>query len=243
MSTTAENGLPVQQPSQPQVPPGPEAETAFSGAPEPEFELRSVEPVARSVAPTLRFSGEITTAPGRQVYAVVLTALFTVEPAKRSYDEGERERLAELFGTPERWASTTGAFRWAQVETMVRGFNGSGPFALDVPCTYDLELASGKYFGSLDTGSVPLRVHFNGTVLYEEEGGRVQAVLIPWDRSIRFDLPMEAWKRMIAEHHPYRSWIPLSTDTEARIRARKARLGSPTFDACLGELLDEAGEK
>jgi hypothetical protein len=84
---------------------------AFAGTPEPEFEIVSVEPVPRAVAPTLQFNGRITTETERPVYAVALTALFTVEPAKRKYDPGERERLEELFGSPERWASTTGAFR------------------------------------------------------------------------------------------------------------------------------------
>jgi hypothetical protein len=108
-----------------------------------------------------------------------------------------------------------------------------------------LELASGKYFGSLANGSAPLRIHFNGSVFYEEEGGRVQVVLIPWDRSIRFDLPIETWKAMIAEHHPNRGWIPLATETVERVQARKAREGSPTFDACVSDLLDraEAGEE
>jgi hypothetical protein len=217
--------------------------TAFAGAPEPEFELVSVEPVPRSVAPTLQFNGRITTETERPVYAVALTAMFTVEPAKRKYDADERERLEELFGAPERWASTTGAFRWAQVEVMVPGFTGVGEFALPVQCSYDLELASGKYFGSLAGGSVPLRIHFNGSVFYEDERGGVQVVLVPWDRSIRFDLPISAWQRMIAGHHPNRGWVPLATDTVERLRARKARRGSPTFDACVSELLDEAEGK
>jgi hypothetical protein len=240
MSAAPDNGMPLAEPSQSQVSPEEADAPAFSEGPEPEFQILSVEPVPRSAAPTLRFTGRIDARTDRPVYAVALTALITVEPSKRSYDEGERERLAELFGSPERWASTTGAFRWAQVETMVAGFTGSGEFALDVPCTYDLELASGKYFGSLASGSAPLRVHFNGSVFYEAEGGRVQVVLIPWDRSIRFDLPIAVWQAMIAEHHPNRGWIPLATETVDRLRGRKARDGAPTFDACVSELLDRA---
>jgi hypothetical protein len=215
---------------------------AFAGAPEPEFEIVSVESVPRAVAPTLQFNGRITAGTKRPVYAVALTALFTVEPAKRKYDEGERERLEELFGAPERWASTTGAFRWAQVEVMVPGFTGTGEFALPVQCSYDLELASGKYFNSLAEGMVPLRIHFNGSVFYEDDGG-VQVVLIPWDRSIRFDMPISAWQRMIDGHHPDRGWIPLASDTVERLRSRKASRGSPTFDACVSEMLDEAEDE
>ena len=240
MSDGIGNGLPASGASAPQVPPEDTVSPAFAGAPEPEFEITSVEPVQRSVAPTLRFSGRITTEPDRPVYAVALTAMFTVEPAKRSYDGPERERLIELFGGPERWASTTGAFRWAQVETVVPGFTGNGEFTLDVPCSFDLEIASAKYFGALEAGSVPLRIHFNGSVFYEADDGRVQVVLIPWDRTVRFEMPVDAWRRMASEHHPFRSWLPLSTETVGRIERRKARLGSPTFDACVSELLDDA---
>ena len=217
---------------------------AFAGGPEPVIEILGVSPVERSVAPTLRFDGRITTETDRPVYAVALTALFTVEPGKRRYDDAERERLAELFGAPERWVSTTGAFRWAQVDVMVPGFTGTGEVALPVQCTYDLELASGKYFGSLESGSVPLRIHFNGSVFYEDSAGAVQVVLIPWDRTVRFEMPVSAWQRMIAAHHPNRGWIPLATDTVERLRSLKARDGAPTFDACVADLLDcaEAGE-
>jgi hypothetical protein len=217
--------------------------TAFASAPEPEFEVVGVSPVERAVAPTLRFDCRITTATPRPVYAVALTALFSVEPGKRGYEAEERERLAELFGAPERWASTTGAFRWAQVDVMVPGFTGAGEFGLPVACSYDLELASGQYFGSLADGTAPLRIHFNGSVFYEDEGGAVQVVPIPWDRSVRFELPLSTWKRMIEAHHPNRGWIPLATDTVERLRARRARAGAPTFDACVSDLLDRAGDE
>ena len=66
-------------------------------------------------------------------------------------------------------------------------------------------------------------------------------VLIPWDRSIRFDLPIAAWQAMIAGASPQSRLDP------ARDRNRRADPGpqgpadgSPTFDACVSDLLDEA---
>ena len=177
----------------------------------------------------------------RPVYLIALTAIVVVEPGKRSYAPGERERLMELFGGPERWASTTGAFRWAATSAMVHGFTGEGEFELIVPVSYDLEVASAKYFGALDeSGTVPLRFHFNGSIMYERGDGRVQTAPVPWDRSERFEMPMEAWTRLTAEHHPFRNWVPLHSETVTRIERLKASMGAPTFDDAVSRILDRA---
>lgn len=207
---------------------------------EPEFEIVGVEPVPRSVEPTLGFRGRITDASERPVYTIALTATVMIEPGKRSYEEGEREKLLELFGTPERWAATTGGFRWAHTQTMVHGFTGEGEFGLQVPVSYDLEVASAKYFGAIEDGDVPLRFHFNGSIFYERADGKVQIVPVPWDRSERFQMPIAAWQRLSSEHHPYRGWVPLHTETVARLEQLKARMGAPTFDDCVARILEAA---
>ena len=125
---------------------------------------------------------------------------------------------------------------------LVPGFNGSTEFELVVPCTYDLELAAAKYFHGLDSGAAPLRFHFNGTVFYESEGGRMQVVQVPWDRSPRFELPVEVWQRAIDAVYPYRAWVPVHSDTLARLERRKAERGLPTFDAVVDELLGDGEE-
>ena len=77
-----------------------------------------------------------------------------------------RERLAELFGPPVRWAPSTSGLSWARVAAAVPAFTGSTTFALEVPCTYDLEVAAAKYFYAVEDGEVPLSFHFNGNVFY-----------------------------------------------------------------------------
>ncbi len=208
---------------------------------EPEFKVVSAEPVARSVEPALSFKGTITDASQRPVYLIALTAIVVVEPGKRSYAPGERERLMELFGGPERWASTTGAFRWAATSAMVHGFTGEGEFELVVPVSYDLEIASAKYFGALDEGgTVPLRFHFNGSILYERGDGRVQTTPVPWDRSERFEMPMEAWTTAHRRAPPLRNWVPLHSETVSRIEDLKAKMGAPTFDDAVTRIIDRA---
>jgi hypothetical protein len=206
--------------------------------PDPEFEVLSVAPVSGAASPTLSFALRCSDASGRSVNTIALTSLITIEPAKRSYAEVERDRLVELFGEPSRWAATTDSFRWAQTYVLVPAFTGEATFQVPVACSYDLELAAGKYFAGLEDGEAPLRFHFNGSVFYEGDDGRMQVIPLPWDRSVRFGMPVSAWREMIAAHYPFRSWIPLDRSTVERLARLKADQGLPTFDAMVTELLD-----
>ena len=99
---------------------------------------------------------------------------------------------------------------------MVPAFTGSTTFALEVPCTYDLEVAAAKYFYALADGSVPLSFHFNGTVFYRGAGRAAAGVPVPWSASAQFGMPVAAWRAMIAEHYPGGGWIRVSDETLAR---------------------------
>ena len=201
--------------------------------------MLAARPVERAAAPTLAFTVRAADESGRRLFTIALTAVITIEPSKRRYDDETRERLYELFGEPQRWASTTTNFRWAQAEALVPAFEGSTEFELVVPCTYDVEVAAAKYFHGLADGEAPLRFHFNGTVFYEADDGRMQIVQIPWDRSPRFGMPVEAWRAAIDAVYPYRAWVPVDKQTLESLQRRKAERGLPTFDAVLGELLAE----
>ena len=144
----------------------------------------------------------------------------------------------ELFGAPERWASTTRSFLWTQVGALVPPFTGQTDFPLTVACTYDLEVAAAKYVYSLPDGEVPLTLHFSGTVLYEDGDGRLQLTMVPWSCSARFMLPVATWRAMMAEHYPGGGWVRLETETLDRLAAVKARDGLPSFDATVRSLLD-----
>ncbi len=217
-------------------------EPPFTGAPDPDFEVLSAKPVERAAAPTVGFTVRVTDGSARRVFTIALTAVITVEPSKRPYDPATRTRLVELFGEPERWASTTTNFRWAQADALVPGFEGSSEFELVVPCTYDLEIAAAKYFHGLDDGAAPLRFHFNGTVFYEAQDGRMQIVQIPWDRSPRFRMPISVWRETIDTAYPFRGWIPTHTDTIAKLERIKSARGLPTFDAVLDDLIGSEAE-
>jgi uncharacterized protein DUF6084 len=108
-----------------------------------------------------------------------------------------------------------------------------------VPCTYDLEVAAAKYFYALHDGDVPLSFHFYGTVFYLAPDGRVQMTPVPWSSTAQFQMPISTWRAMIAEHYPGGGWVRLSEETLARLNARRAVHGLPSFDAAVSELLSE----
>jgi hypothetical protein len=202
-----------------------------------EFDVTGAEPIEHAATPGVRFHVQAADPEGNEVYAVALTAQVQIDPALRIHADEERARLVELFGPPERWATTTRALQWARVESLVPSFTGSIAFTLEVPCTYDLEVTSAKYIGALDDGDVPLTFHFNGTVLYCGPGDRLQVVLVPWSCSVRWRMPVAVWRRTIDAHYPGGGWIRLQSETLEALGRRKAEQGHHTFDDTVRELL------
>ena len=204
---------------------------------EPAFTILDAEPVPHAAAPTLRFHAHVDDPLGRDVQAIALSAQINIEPARRTYDPETRARLVDLFGPPERWAATTEALRWAHVDALVKGFTGATSFTLDVPCTYDLEVAAAKYLYSLPEGEVPLSFLFNGMILYAGENGRLQVAPLPWSCTARWRMPLDAWRGLMAAYYPAGSWVRLGHDTLEALAARKAERGHHTFDDTIAELL------
>ena len=203
----------------------------------PMFEVLGAEPVAHAAAPTLKFTLRVTEEPDRALHAIALSAQINIDPARRIYDAETRDRLVELFGPAERWASTTRSFLWTQVGALVPEFTGTAEFTLTVPCTYDLELSAAKYFYSLPDGEIPLTFHFSGTILYSV-GEQVQIAMVPWSCSARYKLAVADWKAMMALYYPGGGWVRLETATLDRLQERKAESGLPSFDACVSALLE-----
>jgi hypothetical protein len=204
---------------------------------EPAFSVLGVDAPAGAATPTLRFHLHVDDPLGREVYAIALTTAIQIDPARRAYDAPTRERLVELFGAPERWAATTQTFRWAQVDTLVKGFTGATSFAVEVPCTYDLEVAASKYFYSLPDGEVPLSFLFNGMVLYAGEHDRLQVAQVPWSCTARWRMPVAAWQDAMAAFYPGGGWVRLAPETLEALAQRKARRGDHSFDATIRGLL------
>jgi hypothetical protein len=71
---------------------------------------------------------------------------------------------------------------WTSESVLLPSFTGSTTAQIEVLCNYDVELAAAKYFHSVDDGEIPLAFHFNGSVYYSSDGGRLQVVQVPGTR-------------------------------------------------------------
>jgi hypothetical protein len=206
-------------------------------APEPEFEVTGAAHAAFAVTPTMLFTATVSDPSGHEIQSIALTVQVMIDPARRGYDPETRARLAELFGPPASWAPATSPLAWARVSATVPTFSGSTTFAIEVPCTYDLEVAAAKYFYAVEDGLIPLSFHFNGNVFFQGPE-RLQMIPVPWSSTAQYRMPVLAWRAMIEEHYPGGGWIRLSDETLAALNRRRAERGLPSFDACLRELLD-----
>jgi Family of unknown function (DUF6084) len=206
--------------------------------PAPEFAIVGAAHVPFAASPTMLFEAIATEPTGAVIQSIALTAQVMIEPARRGYDPQTRARLTELFGPPASWAPSTSGLPWARVTAAVPGFSGETRFSLEVPCTYDLEVAAAKYFYAVEDGEVPLTFHFNGNVFFYGADGRLQVMPISWTTSSQYRMPVAVWRTMIAEHYPGGGWIRVSNQTLRTLHELRAQRGLPSLDACVAELLE-----
>ncbi|MEA2210541.1 MAG: hypothetical protein QOF83_489 [Solirubrobacteraceae bacterium] len=209
--------------------------------PEPEFAVLGARPVRHAAAPMLSLDLQVSEPGGRQIYMIALRIQLMIEPARRGYDDDTRAKLLELFGEPERWAVTTRSLVWSQLDVLVPEFTGMTTVAVPVACSYDLELAAVKYLYSLPDGMAPLALHFNGTVYYRDAAGALQMVLVPWNTSIDFRMPVSVWRETIEHYYPGTGWAALRGDTLAALQRAKLDRGLATLDATIAAVLQETG--
>lgn len=208
---------------------------------EPQFSVLEVEPVPHTAAPTLRFHLHVIDPDGRNVHAIALSVQVQIDPARRIYDDATKAKLTELFGAPERWSGTTHVFQWVRSDILVAPFTGATSFTLEVPCTYDLEVAASKYIYSLPGGIVPLTFNFSGTVLYSGAEDRLRVEQVPWSCTTKWQMPVTAWQDVMAAFYPGGGWVRLTTETLDALSLAKSARGSHSYDALVAALLEESG--
>jgi hypothetical protein len=193
-----------------------------------------------SAVPSLTLCLQISETTGQPVDAIALRCQIRIEPQRRRYSGAEAERLHDLFGDTSRWADTLKPLQFTTVSVMVPGFSGRTQLDLPVPFTYDLEIASTRYFSSLDDGAAPLLLLFSGTV-FAHGDGRLQVQQVPWSKEISCGLPAKVWRESVDAHFPDSAWVTMRRDTLDELMRFKTRHALPTWDATLRALLTQAG--
>ena len=130
--------------------------------PDLDFRITGAEPAARGLTPLLHFKLEVTNSPPTEmIHAVILQAQIQIQSPQRHYDDQEKEKLVELFGTPDRWGQTLRNKLWTHTGASLGQFTGRAETILPVQCTYDLNVIATKYFQALGTGEAPLLFLFS----------------------------------------------------------------------------------
>ncbi len=143
--------------------------------PDLSFQIEGAEAVPFTASPLLAFKLRVTCADVETtIQTVALRCQIQIEATHRRYNAGEQERLLDLFGEPERWSRTLRAMLWTHTSVIVTPFQGSTLVDLQVPCTFDFNVAATKYFAGLEDGEVPLNLMFSGTVFYEADDRNLQ---------------------------------------------------------------------
>jgi len=209
--------------------------------PDLDFRVEHAETLPFAAAPCLLFRLRIANAGGEPVRSIMLNTQIRIAPNERHYAAGEQARLAELFGEAARWGETLKSLLWANTTLLVPPFSGAAQVDLPVPCTYDFEVVSAKYFAALEGGEVPLEFLFSGTVFYAGAGG-LRVEQIPWEKEARYELPVAVWQETMERYFPNSAWLRMRKETFERLYRYRARQSLPTWDDVLERLLRAGGE-
>jgi hypothetical protein len=187
---------------------------AATGLAAPEFTILGATPAAGAAAPALDFTLAVSDPAAGEVFAIAVTAQIQIE--------------SEISGDDP--------LLWARADVLVPTFHGSTHFMAQIPCTYDLGLATVRRLRSMRAGTVGLTFHFSGRVLRRAVDRGVDLAEIPAGTRAHWNMPVSVWERAIRRHYPHGGWIPVREDTAEALQRLSAARGQ-SFDALLTDLL------
>lgn len=206
--------------------------------PELHFSIEGAEAVDNAAVPMIALKLRITNLPaGEEIHAVMLRCQVQIEPARRTYVPEEREKLLDLFGEPERWSRTVRPLLWMSTSVAVPAFTDSVVVDVQLPCSFDFNVAATKYFHALGAGEVLLCVMFSGTVFYRGADAELQVAQVPWDRDASFRLPVSVWRNMMDAYFPNTAWLCLNRHAFEQLYEYKVRHGLPTWEQTIERAL------
>ena len=203
------------------------------------FVCTGSRPEPHAAGPALQLDLRVEDGTGRRVHAVALRVQIRIDPRPRRYSAEETARLTDLFGEPNRWGDTLQPLQLATVPVLTPSFTNSTTVAVNVPLTYDLDIAAARYLHGLDEGEIPLTLLFSGTMFYAGDTG-VQLGLVPWHEEAEHRLPVAVWRAAMDEHFPGSGWVRLRRDTLDRLAAFRSAHTLLSWDNAVERLLKEA---
>lgn len=206
--------------------------------PDLNFKVEGAQAVPYGASPLLAFNLRVTNAgPEPAIHTVVLRAQIQIDVTRRHYAPEEQAKLRDLFGEPDRWAKTLRSLLWTHANVVVPGFAKETVVEMQVPCTFDFNVAATKYFHGLSDGDLPLNFLFSGTVFYADDNEHLQVAPISWEKEAKFKLPLKTWKDLIDQYYPNSAWLYLRRDVFDRLYQYKVRHGIPTWEQVIERVL------
>jgi len=194
-----------------------------------------------AAAPTLVLRLRVAETTGTPIHAIALRCQIRLDVQRRRYSPEEAERLMDLFGETSRWGETLKPLQLLTVSTMVTSFTGSTEVDLEVPFTYDLDVATTKYFHALDEGVIPFVLMFNGTI-FSKTGEGFSVELVPWHKETTYSVPVATWREVMDVHFPNSGWVRLGRDVLEQLRSFRSQHGITSWDETVERLLKAEGE-
>lgn len=211
--------------------------------PDLDFRIEGAEVVPYAALPLLAFKLRLINACGEErISTVVLRAQIQIDVTRRRYNRTEQGRLEELFGEPDRWSQTLRPMLWTHASVVVPQFAHQTLADLQVPCTFDFNVAATKYFCGLEEGELPLVFLFSGSVFYESALGDLQVAPISWNKEAIFRLPVQTWHQLMEMYYPHGAWLRIREDVFDRLYQYKVRSGLASWEQALERLLAGAEE-
>jgi hypothetical protein len=197
------------------------------------FDVVSAQAKQNAASPTIVFALDVQA--DNPVEALVLRVQLRVEPQWRRYDGREQTLLSDLFGTPERWGTTLRALSWADVPVVVTGFDSRTQGAIEVPCTYDFDVAATRYLHALEGGDIPLRFLFSGAVFTYGTNG-MSTERVSWSSEAAFRMPVEVWRQALRACYGDDALIRISAKTLEDLHRLRALSGARGWDDLFARL-------
>ena len=198
------------------------------------FSVAGAARVEHTAVPTLRFDLRVVSEV--PVRSVLLDVQVQIAARRRGYDAAAHDRLFELFGPVADWGTSLRTLLWTRSTLVVPAFTETCVVALDVPCSYDLEVTASRYLDALSDGVVPLEFLFSGSVFYSGDDGALQTTRLSWESEALFDLPVSVWKETMERYFRGTAWVRLSKESFDRLSAYKSRNALATWDDALEAL-------
>src|SRR5271166_3757793 len=200
--------------------------------PDLSFQIEDAEPELHAAGPILLFKLRVSQANDSPtpIHTIALRCQIRVEPARRTYTTPERERLRDLFGTPERWGQTLRPMLWTHVSLTVPPFRRDGPRQSTGTVYPGLQPGSHQVLRRAGTrrDSAPVPFQWDGLLRGKQRRSASLSDLLG-ERG-QFPLSAVTWRKLMDHYYPNTALLSLQKDIFDRLDSYGRNYGPLTWE-------------